>query len=209
INNIEQIQDPENTGITLSEDQDRALNKIVDWWKYSKVRIKDDSENIKLAESFITLGGFAGTGKTTIMSELRKAIDAKYVNFMALTGKATLNMRKKLYASNVMKSQDECTTIHKFMYSPIIDEKTGQIKEWRKSPKRTPDLIIIDEASMVNREIWNDLVSIGVPILAIGDHGQLPPIQKGDPFNLMENPQIRLEKIHRQAEDSPIIRFSM
>lgn len=204
MNNTEQIQDleiqdPENTGIVLSDDQVFALDAIVAWWK---------NRNLP-GNQYITMGGFAGTGKTTIMSELRKAIDAKHVNFMAFTGKATLNMRKKLYASNVMKSQDECTTIHKFMYSPIIDEKTGQIKEWRKSPKRTPDLIIIDEASMVNREIWNDLVSLGVPILAVGDHGQLPPVQKGDSFNLMENPQIRLEKIHRQAEDSPIIRFSM
>lgn len=196
--------DVENTGIILSEDQQKALDFIVGWWKENREHKSDNSVPIT-----ITLGGFAGTGKTTIMSELRKAIDAKNVNFMAFTGKATLNMRKKLYNSEVMKSGDECTTIHKFLYSPIVDEKTGEIKEWRKLPKRTPDLIIIDEASMVNRDIWNDLASLNVPILAVGDHGQLPPVQKGDVFNLMENPMIKLEKIHRQAEESPIIRMSM
>lgn len=40
-------------------------------------------------------------------------------------------------------------------------------------------------------------------ILAVGDHGQLPPV--GSAFNLMASPQVRLDHIFRQAENSPII----
>ena len=55
--------------------------------------------------------------------------------------------------------------------------------------------------------MFEDLKSFGVPILAVGDHGQLPPVR--GTFNLMEKPDIRLTKIHRQAENDPIVRLSI
>jgi exodeoxyribonuclease-5 len=69
------------------------------------------------------------------------------------------------------------------------------------------ELIIVDEASMVNAEIWRDLTSFGARIIAVGDHGQLPPVEGR--FNLMADPELRLEKIHRQERGNPIIRLSM
>jgi Mesyanzhinovviridae Dda-like helicase len=68
------------------------------------------------------------------------------------------------------------------------------------------DLVIVNEASMVSEKIWRDLTKWGVPVLAVGDHGQLPPVKSQ--FNLMERPQIRLEQVLRQAEGSPIIRMA-
>lgn len=67
-------------------------------------------------------------------------------------------------------------------------------------------LIIVDEASMVDDTMLRDLKSYNVPILAVGDHGQLPPV--GGVGSLMKSPQLRLEKIHRQAEGNPIIALS-
>jgi exodeoxyribonuclease-5 len=78
---------------------------------------------------------------------------------------------------------------------------------WEKREGVEGDLIIVDEASMVDQDIWNDLISYQIPVLAVGDHGQLPPI-KGK-FNLIEEPLIRLEEIHRQARDNPIIKLSI
>jgi exodeoxyribonuclease-5 len=69
------------------------------------------------------------------------------------------------------------------------------------------DLVVVDEASMVTDKIWADLTKWGVPCLAVGDHGQLPPIKST--FNLMQHPQIRLETIVRQAAESPIIQLSI
>ena len=71
---------------------------------------------------------------------------------------------------------------------------------------RSYGLIIVDEASMVDDGMLRDLKSYGVPILAVGDHGQLPPV--GGVGSLMKNPHLRLEKIHRQAEGNPIIALS-
>jgi exodeoxyribonuclease-5 len=82
-----------------------------------------------------------------------------------------------------------------------------EIVGWKKKEKIEADLIIIDEASMVDFSIWRDLCSYGVPIIAVGDHGQLPPIEGN--FNLMEKPDFKLEEIHRQAKDNPIIKLSI
>jgi exodeoxyribonuclease V len=101
-----------------------------------------------------------------------------------------------------------CGTIHRLIYKPFIDPKTGELKgfEKRESLDRDYDLLVVDEASMVSDEMLADLKSYGVPILAVGDHGQLAPVKaSGD---LMQNPDVRLEKIHRQAEGNPIIQLS-
>ncbi len=81
-------------------------------------------------------------------------------------------------------------------------------KEWlrREILDRHYGLIIVDEASMVDDMMLRDLRGYGVPILAVGDHGQLPPV--GGSGSLMKNPNLRLEKIHRQAEGNPIIALS-
>ena len=60
------------------------------------------------------------------------------------------------------------------------------IVRWVKKEDIAFDLIFIDEASMVNKEIWFDLLDYKIPIVAVGDHGQLPPV--ADNFSLMQNP---------------------
>ncbi len=81
-------------------------------------------------------------------------------------------------------------------------------KEWlrRETLDRAYGLIIVDEASMVDDMMLRDLREYNVPILAVGDHGQLPPV--GGVGSLMKAPHLRLEKIHRQAEGNPIIALS-
>jgi hypothetical protein len=57
---------------------------------------------------------------------------------------------------------------------------------------------IVDEASMIGTEIDRDLQSFGIPIIYVGDHGQLEPIG-GTKFNLMSEPMYTLETVHRNA----------
>lgn len=144
------------------------------------------------------------------MSIFRKRIheikDDARVAFCSYTGKATRVLRDNLKQSKALYKQDSISTIHSLIYSPILNSK-DEIIGWEKRDDLDTDLIIIDEASMVNFQIWNDLCSYGIRIVAVGDHGQLPPIHGN--FNLMEDPLIRLEKIHRQAKDNPIIQLSI
>jgi len=99
----------------------------------------------------------------------------------------------------------------RFAYPPR--DETGKCKYcdgvgWhrREALDRDCDLIIVDEASMVDDTMLTDLQSYNVPILAVGDHGQLPPVRGQG--SVMKSPHLRLEKIHRQAEGNPIIALS-
>ncbi|MCA9397256.1 ATP-binding domain-containing protein, partial [candidate division WWE3 bacterium] len=103
-------------------------------------------------------------------------------------------------------SRNKVSTIHGLIYTPIEDSR-GSIAGWKLKESIDADLVIVDEGSMVSGDIWQDLLSFGIPILVVGDHGQLPPI-KGS-FNLMEKPDLILNEIHRQAKDNPIIKVSI
>ena len=129
----------------------------------------------------------------------------KKIAFCSFTGKATSVLKTKLKEAGALLKSDSCSTIHSLIYTPILD-KGGQISGWERSLTLDTDLIVIDEGSMVNALIWNDLRAFRVPILVLGDHGQLPPVEGS--FNLMESAHFRLESIVRQANNNPIIRLS-
>ena len=59
---------------------------------------------------------------------------------------------------------------------------------------------------MVGDDMLLNLQHHGVPILAVGDHGQLPPVMSSG--NLMAHPDLKLTRVRRQAPDDPIIRFA-
>lgn len=182
----------------LSPDQDKALKLLNDWYFGFS------------GGQTITLGGYAGTGKTTLISIFRQEIHSKdktkKVVFCSFTGKATRVLEQKLKELKAIIKDDEIGTIHSMVYSPRLD-KSDQIIGWDKKEELEADLIIVDEASMVNQAIWSDLLSYNIPILAVGDHGQLPAIE--GKFNLMDAPKIVLQEVHRQAKDNPIISISM
>lgn len=177
----------------LSPDQITALRTIGQWYR-------------SVSSPYLTLGGYAGTGKTTLIAYVRQALrdndpDVK-VAFCSFTGKAVRVMERTLKAQKVSRRGDSLSTIHGLIYNTETDA-AGHVTKWRKRPSLSINLIIVDEASMVTAELWDDLLSYGIPVLAVGDHGQLPPV--GSSFNLMAEPMIRLEKVYRQATDSPIV----
>lgn len=179
----------------LSDEQRAAFEKIVEWCDFC---IGDHYD-------ILTLGGYAGTGKTTLLCALAAHFENKRVAFCSLTGKAVSVLKQKFISQNVRSGNHEIATIHSLLYSPITG-KGGAIIGWKKKDTLDYDLIVVDEGSMVNQEILQDFMEFEVPLLAVGDHGQLPPIQ--GTFNLMGDPELRLEHIHRQAEGSPILALS-
>jgi exodeoxyribonuclease-5 len=72
---------------------------------------------------------------------------------------------------------------------------------------RDARLIVLDEVSMVGAEMAADLLAFGKPILVLGDPGQLPPI-KGDGAFTRDAPDVMLTEIHRQTNESAIIRLA-
>jgi exodeoxyribonuclease-5 len=66
------------------------------------------------------------------------------------------------------------------------------------------ELFIIDECSMVDNRIGEDLLAFKVPILVLGDPYQLPPVG-GEGFFTNSEPDFLLTEIHRQAKGDPIL----
>jgi exodeoxyribonuclease-5 len=212
------------TRASLSTDQAEAYDAILAWC---------DSRGTPT----LTMGGFAGVGKTTVLAIFAKEASVSPLAFVAFTGKAASVLGRKMKAAGVdttnklvmAKDRDTaftgkpyCGTIHSLIYRPCscmeprtkdqppVERPCTICREKRymrrQSLDRDYNLIVVDEASMVSDDMLSDLLSFGVPILAVGDHGQLPPV-KGT-GSLMRAPQIRLERIHRQAEGNPIIALS-
>jgi exodeoxyribonuclease-5 len=68
-------------------------------------------------------------------------------------------------------------------------------------------LLIVDEVSMVGDRLMDDVLSFNVPVLAVGDPFQLPPVKDGS--SLMNNrPDVLLTRVHRQALESPVLRLA-
>jgi len=182
--------------LSLSADQSLVVGALLDWVKTHPT-------------PFMTVGGYAGTGKTTLTSILRGQLAEIYpryrVAFACYTGKASQVLKLKLQQLHALRSKDYCGTVHSLMYTAVTGED-GKIIRWKRNPELPFDLIVIDEASMITSDIWKDLLAYQLPIIAIGDHGQLPPIESN--FNLMESPELRLETIHRQAKGNPIIEIA-
>ena len=164
----------------------------------------------------LTVGGYAGTGKTTMLCELRDELHRNFpwlsVAFVTFTGKASSVLQTKLDKAKIAYPNDYIGTIHGLIYKPETRYdtklKAHVIVGWKLKDEDEvwPSIIIIDEASMVSKQLWDDLSQFGKPIIGVGDHGQLPPI--GDQFNLLTSTDFQLTEIHRQALNSPIIALS-
>lgn len=196
----------------LSEDQKIVFDLTAKWIIGDGKEIVTENQDVSW---ILTIGGYAGTGKTTLLAQLVKEFSRYYrFAFCALSGRAASVLMRKLSEAGVHTSavltdpEHYCGTIHGLIYIPITDEVTGQVLNWQKidNINKYTDIIIIDEASMVPSDIFNDLMSYNLPILAVGDHGQLPPIKSS--FNLVKSPDLKLEKIHRQARENPVIRLA-
>lgn len=72
---------------------------------------------------------------------------------------------------------------------------------------REAKLLVLDEVSMVGRDMAKDLLAFGKPVLVLGDPGQLPPIRGEGAFN-SDTPDVLLTEVHRQAAESAIIRLA-
>ena len=70
-------------------------------------------------------------------------------------------------------------------------------------------IVVVDEVSMLPKPMWDLLMRHNVYVLATGDPGQLPPVDKDSDNHVLDNPHVFLDEIMRQAQDSEIIRLSM
>lgn len=134
----------------------------------------------------LTLNAPAGTGKTEIIKYIyknlfRMVFDNKlmksYPNIIILapTHKACIVINKKLGLNQC------CKTIHQFLKAEQeINEETGEIYFVMNHNLIKNTMILIDEASMVNKDMFErfEELSLNNLIVFIGDAFQIPPVME-------------------------------
>lgn len=234
----------------LSEDQGTALDRIGEWFTKVEgtVRHCDDEQCAPYEHTHgvgdeapvMSLGGCAGTGKTTVMRWLEAALACR-VSFAVPTHKAARVLRGKLDPG----ARERVNTFHSLVYypnsrfvclrsrQPVREEVqaggcgcvqaedcscprrftpcgrcSGQclVEEqlrWEDRPflRSHADLLVIDESSMVSEEDLVRIRAFGVPVLLVGDVGQLPPVM-ARMNRWTQNPDVELTVNHRQANDT-------
>ena len=193
-----------NFPFTPTSEQETALAALADFI------LSDNDRKVFL------LCGYAGTGKTTLISALVRTMEQleRKTTLLAPTGRAA-----KVFSSYSGKSAH---TIHKCIYrqKSIMDNTTFTLSENRAQNT----LFIVDEASMISNDgssggLLDDLIEFvysgrGCSMLLLGDSAQLPPVGELESPALtvgylhsmfLDVTAVELKQVMRQLNDSGIL----
>lgn len=160
-----------------------------------------EAVRMALTEKVGVLTGGPGTGKTTSMRALLRvlAIKNKKVILAAPTGRAAKRLSEATGAP--------ATTIHR-----LLELRPGGKAAFDRDTPLDTDILIVDEASMLDVLLMNNLVKSvpnGAHLLLVGDTDQLPSVGAGNVLSDIVAsevvPVIRLNHIFRQGADSAIV----
>lgn len=122
--------------------------------------------NNKAHPGVFILDGFAGTGKSTLLSKFISTVQTSYrCAIITYTGKASQVLAKK----GLPRAQ----TIHSYLYNCTENSKGELEYELKDRIFFNEDFVIVDESSFIDDNIYNDLCSRCKKIIFIGDSFQL------------------------------------
>ncbi len=158
-----------------------------------------------LSSGIMVMTGGPGTGKTTVVKALIAIFESIRLNvaLCAPTGRAAMRLSES--TSHTAK------TIHRLLE---MDFKDGLDKGFTRnlSNPLEEDVIIVDEASMIDAFLMNSLIAAlknGARLIMIGDSDQLPSVGGGNVLGDIISsgmfPVVRLDEIFRQAKESLIV----
>lgn len=185
--------------IKKRRDYDKTYIVNVEKMSYQKEMVciyVDNPEHLYLTNDYIV------THNTTIVKYITEALSINEDDVVeaCFTGKGSLVLRNKGHKNAI--------TLHKLLYIPVKIPNTDEVEFIpREVLEYYPKLIVVDECSMVSKEIFDLLLSHKIHVIFLGDHFQLPAISES--ANILDHPHAILTEITRQALDSPIIRLSM
>ncbi|MDI1464461.1 ATP-dependent RecD-like DNA helicase [Catellatospora sp. KI3] len=162
---------------------------------------QEQAVRLALTEKVAVLTGGPGCGKSfTVRSvvELARAKRAKIV-LAAPTGRAAKRLAEL--------TGHEATTVHR-----LLKLQPGGDPSYDRDNPLDADLVVVDEASMLDLILANKLVKAVAPgahLLLVGDVDQLPSVGAGEVLRDLLNadviPRVRLTQIFRQAQESGVV----
>lgn len=179
-------------GLTIG--QEKAVTLLGDWYH-------DNRPGYEIA----TLEGFAGTGKTWLTKYLIKMLGIRKVAVTAPTNRA----KTVIQQATGLKGK----TVHSMLgLQPNMDLASFSPKNLNFEPinpiNMDEDLIVVDEASMINKELYKEICEAArlkkKKVLFMGDRYQLPPINE-KVSDVFVDPYYRatLDEIVRQGNNNP------
>lgn len=153
----------------------------------------------------LVLTGGPGTGKTTTLNAIIKLFESRNlrIELAAPTGRAAKRMSELCGR--------EAMTIHRLLEVEWGEGDKRRFARNEQNPLEC-DVIIIDEASMIDALLFDDLLKalrLSCRIIIVGDSDQLPSIGAGNVLGdiLLADmfPSICLKKVFRQARESKIV----
>lgn len=187
------------TPFELNDQQKTALQKI------------DDFANDK-SKTAITLSGYAGTGKTSLMEMVAKKLGRRYnVMFSATTHQAAGVLKSK-----VGKYGFETRTVNSLFGIAVSTDLEGtkydaskKIRNLGDDKLHYGDIVIIDEASMLSDENYNDVVDIAkgrnAKVIFVGDKAQLAPVGQTEVSKVFRDSNgevVELTKVERTGDNA-------
>lgn len=190
--------------------EDSALEKIIlsaelDFGlKYAPLQRKAISDGV--SRGVLILTGGPGTGKTTVIRGLIRIFDRMGLDcaLAAPTGRAAKRMSEA--------ASYEARTIHRLLEAVFQEGSETMVFSRNSDNQLDEDVIIIDEASMIDILLMSSLlkaVKPGARLILVGDADQLPSVGAGNVLcDLIESgafPVISLNEIFRQEHQSMIV----
>lgn len=154
---------------------------------------------VAILKSFCVIAGGPGTGKTSTVVKILVLLQMQsekelQIALVAPTGKAAMRLRQSIIAAkkrlpDAQNVPEETSTIHRFL-RPLNDSPYFYFNESRKIPI---DVVVVDEASMVDLALMSKLVQALPPssrLILLGDKDQLASVEAGAVLgDLCENVQ--------------------
>lgn len=171
----------------LTNEQEQALKTIITKYKNH--------------EKYVTVCGYAGVGKSTLVKFAIEALDVAEdkVAYACFCGKAAEVLRRK--------GNKNAMTLHKLLYDSIPRRGGGFFR--KPKIKLEYDIVVVDEISLAPKSMLDMLLKHKVFCIFIGDNFQLPQIDKNEAHNFLDNSDVFLSTVMRQAAESEIIQLTM
>lgn len=208
----------------LSPQQQDAMDAVRAW-------AKDPTKQV------FRLFGYAGTGKTTIAKEFANTVGGTVLYAAFTGKATMVLQRKGCYPASTVhrliytpseKSTErleelEMELVQALAEEPLDEKRVAELEAAvhaesdrvkqptftinRDSDLTTARMVVIDEVSMVGKEMAKDLLSFNKKVLCLGDPAQLPPVGSAG-FFINKPADFLLTEVHRQAAGSPVLQLA-
>ena len=190
----------------ITEKDIKIVEEIEDKLNISYNNNQKDAILQSLKNNFLVITGGPGTGKTTVIYGIYRALKKDNpkmkIKLLAPTGRASKRLSEL--------TLEEASTIHRFL-EWNKDSNTFSLNENNKSDA---SIVIVDEFSMVNNSLFASLLKAlrdNTKIILVGDKDQLPSVGSGnllaDIISSIDN-VVYLKELYRQAKESSIVKLA-